>query len=418
MFPRMAHKRKAPKFTHCKVTFTTHPSAPWRVSYPVEIDGTTRRKRRMFSTEEKAMDFAQEHERDVSDHGVRFGSITAEARRAFDFYRDARADLEGEEIEVPSFELLVMSAVADLRQRHADRQRNRMSIAEAVAAFLDYKRTRIGGRHHEGLTGQLGRFAKGFGTTPLDKVTAAEIERWICEIPRLGPVSRNKLRKSLKSLFAYGCATSRAWCGYNPLSDIDKETVPTRIPESYTPAETAAILKAALEMDSPALPELALGFFSGLRPTEIMALDLSAIDFASDEFRTPLHHANGEETKTGTRMAPLTPACKAWLLAQPRRTGKACTYEGQGLSVEIRAILAAAKVRAIYDGRRHSFISYRTAETRDVARVADECGNSPNIIKKHYRDIVTSAAAERYFAIRPPAKAENVTSIEEGRASA
>ena len=372
----------------------------------------------MFSTEQKATDFAEEHERDVSNHGVRFGSITAEARRAFDFYRDARADLEGEEIEVPSFEMLVMSAVADLRQRHADRQRNRMSIADAVAAFLDYKLTRIGGRHYEGLKGQLGRFAKAFGTTPLDKLTAAEIERWICEIPRLGPVSRNKLRKSLKALFAYGCATSRAWCAHNPLCDIEKETVPTKIPESYTPVETAAILQAALEMDSPALPELALGFFSGLRPTEIMALDLSAIDFASDEFRTPHHHANGEKTKTGTRMAPLTPACKAWLLAQPRRTGKACTYDGQGLSVEIRAILAAAKVRAIYDGRRHSFISYRCASIRDVAKVADECGNSPNIIKKNYRDIVTTAAAANYFAIRPEAAAENVTGIEAGRASA
>jgi hypothetical protein len=53
-----------------------------------------------------------------------------------------------------------------------------------------------------------------------------------------------------------------------------------------------------------------------------------------------------------------------------------------------------------------------------VARVADEAGNSPNTIKKHYRDIVTSAAAAKYFAIRPEAKADNVTSIEAGRASA
>lgn len=418
MFLRMANKRKASKFTHCKVTLTTHPSAPWRVSYPVEIEGTIRRKRRMFSTEQKAMDFAAEHERDVSDHGVRFGSITAEARRAFDYYRDARAELEGDDIEAPSFEMLVMSAVADLRQRHADRQRNRMTIAEAVASFLDYKRTRIGERHLEGLTGQLGRFAKAFGTAPLDKVTGAEIEGWVCKIPRLGPVSRNKLRKSLKSLFAYGCDTSPAWCDRNPIAKIGKEKEPSKIPESYTPEETAAILQTALDMNSPAFPELVLGFFSGLRPTEIMALDLSIIDFASDEFRTPLHHANGEETKTGARMAPLTPACKAWLLAQPRRTGKACTYDGQGLSMEIRTILAAAKVKTIYDGRRHSFVSYRCAAIRDVAKVADECGNSPNVIKKNYRNIVTAAAAERYFAIRPEAKAENVMSIEDGRASA
>jgi hypothetical protein len=75
-------------------------------------------------------------------------------------------------------------------------------------------------------------------------------------------------------------------------------------------------------------------------------------------------------------------------------------------------------VKGISDGRRHSFISYRCAEIRDVARVADECGNSPNIIKKHYRQLVTGEAAERYFSIRPAAPVENVTSIEQGRASA
>lgn len=414
----MANKRKAPTFTHCKVVKTSHPSAPWRVSYPVEIDGKSVRKRRTFSTEAKALGFAIEHERDVADHGVRFGSITAEARRAFDFYRDARADLEGEEIDVPSFETLVMSAVSDLRQRHADRQRLRVTVAEAVETFLEYKRTRIGGRHHEGLSGQLKRFAKSFGTDPLDKVSAAEIESWICKIPGLGPVSRNKLRKSLKSLYAYGCLKAQSWCSHNPLGDIEKEVEPKKAPKAYSVEETTAILQAALMMESPALIELILGFFSGLRPTEIMALDLEVIDFAADEFRTPLHHADGQGTKTGTRMAPLTPACKAWLLAQPRRTGKACTYDGQGLSVEIRAILAVAKVNPIYDGRRHSFISYRCAAIRDVARVADECGNSPNIIKKSYRDIVNAAAAEKYFAIRPPAPAENVTAISEGRASA
>ena len=76
------------------------------------------------------------------------------------------------------------------------------------------------------------------------------------------------------------------------------------------------------------------------------------------------------------------------------------------------------KVAGIYDGPRHSFITFRTAEIRDVARVSDECGNSPNIIRKHYREIVTAAAAERYFRIRPAAIAENITDIEEGKKSA
>jgi hypothetical protein len=85
----------------------------------------------------------------------------------------------------------------------------------------------------------------------------------------------------------------------------------------------------------------------------------------------------------------------------------------------MRAILTAAKVTGIYDGARHSFISYRTAETRDVARVADECGNSVGIIKRHYRELVTTAAAKGFFAIRPEkVRKSKITNIETGRKTA
>jgi hypothetical protein len=50
----MAKKPKSPQFVACKIVITSHPKAPWRVSFPVEENGVTRRKRRMFSTEEKA----------------------------------------------------------------------------------------------------------------------------------------------------------------------------------------------------------------------------------------------------------------------------------------------------------------------------------------------------------------------------
>jgi hypothetical protein len=225
----MAKKPKSPQFVACKIVITSHPKAPWRVSFPVEENGVTRRKRRMFSTEEKALAFAIGHEKEVADHGVRFGSVTAEAR----------------------------------------------------------------------------------------------------------------------------------------------------------------------------------------------ALDLSVINFDSDGFRTPAFHPTGEPTKTGARVAPLTAACKAWLGSQTRRTGLAWDDTPEEYQIEMRAVLEAAGVKGIYDGARHSFISYRTAEIRDVARAADECGNSPNVIKKHYREIVTGEAAKKFFSIRPVKRGKSkITNIESRRASA
>ena len=415
----MAKKVKQPQFTHCKVVITSHPKAPWRVSYPVEENGVTRRKRRMFSTEQKALDFAAGHERDVIDHGVRFGSITAEARRAFDFYRDARHDLRADGIEPPTFETLVANAVARLRKDHADRQRNRMTIAEGVEAFLAYKKVRVGERHLCGLKGHLVRFAKAFGTDHVDALTSETIEAWILGLPGLSAVTRNKHRTSLKAFYAFAAAKGQKWCEHSPLGDLTKERVVTKEPRAYSPADVAKIMQAAVTLASPILPALVLGLFSGLRPSEARALDLGTINFDSVGFRTPAFHRTGEPTKTGARVAPLTPACKAWMASQTRRTGFAWEGSEEEYQTEMRGVLEAAGVKGIYDGARHSFISYRTAEIRDVARVADECGNSPNVIKKHYREIVTTEAAKKFFAIRPAKRGKSkITNIETGRKTA
>jgi hypothetical protein len=55
-----------------------------------------------------------------------------------------------------------------------------------------------------------------------------------------------------------------------------------------------------------------------------------------------------------------------------------------------------------HNALRHSFISYRVADIQNVAQVALEAGNSPQMIFKHYRELVRPAAAKEWFAIVPP----------------
>jgi hypothetical protein len=61
-----------------------------------------------------------------------------------------------------------------------------------------------------------------------------------------------------------------------------------------------------------------------------------------------------------------------------------------------------------HNGLRHSFISYRVAQTQNVPQVALEAGNSPQMIFQHYRELVRPAEAERWFAIVPIMKATPV----------
>jgi hypothetical protein len=51
---------------------------------------------------------------------------------------------------------------------------------------------------------------------------------------------------------------------------------------------------------------------------------------------------------------------------------------------------------------RHSYISYRVAQTGDVPRTALESGNSPEVIFRHYHELVDKEAAEAWFGIMPP----------------
>ena len=194
------------------------------------------------------------------------------------------------------------------------------------------------------------------------------------------------------------------------MTDLEPEQVTTGEPEAYTATDTALIMQAALDHKPDLLPVLALGFFAGLRVSEALGIDLGKIAADVEEFRVT--------GKTGPRLAPLTDSCKAWLFSQDRRKGKAWTQSPRTLVSEMQALFAVAGVNQIANGARHSFISYRCAEGRDTARVADECGNSVGTIKAHYRQLVTTAAATKYFAIRPAAIAANVTTIEAGRASA
>jgi hypothetical protein len=57
---------------------------------------------------------------------------------------------------------------------------------------------------------------------------------------------------------------------------------------------------------------------------------------------------------------------------------------------------------------RHSFITYRVADTQDINRVALEAGNSPQMIFRHYRELATPEQARSWFAIKPDAASKVV----------
>lgn len=403
----MARPKKRPVLTHCKVVLTAH-SSPWRVWYDTEDDtGKKSRASKRFSDEDAAWAFAEEKDLEISNHGARFGDIPPEARRCFDAYRDRVSELADKGITLPPFEELVADAIRRIVADHEAAQKQRTTVADAVDAFNAYKKTRVGDRQAQDYRTRTKRFALTFGTTPVDEITADGVESWLDGLRSrqeqpLGTISRNNLRTTITTFLEF--CRKRGWCAANVMDDVEREKVTEKELLAYSPDETRKILLAALAMKSPALPSLALGFFSGLRVSETLHINLGRIDLASTEFRVSV-------SKTGPRMAPLLPAGAAWLAACPR-TGMAWDGSIYDLMREVRKVREAAKIRRIANGPRHSFITYRAAVIRDVGRVADECGNSAQMVADNYRAIVPESVGIAYFDdIRPPAECGEIIEL-------
>jgi len=107
---------------------------------------------------------------------------------------------------------------------------------------------------------------------------------------------------------------------------------------------------------------------------------------------------------------PIQPNLAAWLADYAKQSGLIWKGNENDLQDARAATVKASGVKWKDNGCRHSFISYRLAEIQNAAQVALEAGNSPNVVFKHYRELVKPADAVKWFAVSPEQPA-NVTSL-------
>ena len=159
------------------------------------------------------------------------------------------------------------------------------------------------------------------------------------------------------------------------------------------------LLTALLSHADPLLvPYLALGAFAGIRRAELLRLQWSDITGQPAYIRV-----RGEIAKTKSkRIIPVSANLDDWLRPWYRPTGKVIPDNVQWkLRHLIKAACEKAGVPWKLNALRHSFASYRLAQLGDAARTALEMGNSPNVIFKHYRELVTAEQSAAYWSIKP-----------------
>ena len=203
------------------------------------------------------------------------------------------------------------------------------------------------------------------------------------------------------------------------------------------------------------VPFVTIGAFAGIRHAEIQRLDWRDIQFDAG-----IVEIRAAKAKTASRRTvPLLDNLRAWLEPQRQAEGLVCVYRNVANEIDdlvqkvnearrqawatannvteeamneadtrARKVLAdlrkknkqrlkcgerpplAAETAADegwtafgwkHNALRHSFISYRVAETQDVAKVSLEAGNLPQMIFKHYRELVRPAEVKAWFALAP-----------------
>jgi integrase len=259
----------------------------------------------------------------------------------------------------------------------------------------------------------LEKFNKAF-QCPIGSVTGNQIDEWLRSLG-VAPRTRNNLRNSVQTLFNFAKARRYLPRDHDELASVAVAKDNGGAIEIFTPTELGELLAQAPDI---LVPFLALGAFAGIRHAEVLRLDWRDIHFDDG-----LIEVRANKAKTASRrLIPLADNLRAWLEDYRETSGLVCSSKNVAKQIcqivrqvnaerKAKRKMAGLKTRRKDDDSwlfkwkhnalRHSYISYRVAQTQDVAKVSLEAGNSPQMIFKHYRELVRPKDAEAWFNIKP-----------------
>lgn len=267
-------------------------------------------------------------------------------------------------------------------------------VPEVLNLLLEVKKSDGASNDHlKDLKYRCGRFAKSFAVD-ISSVTTGDVQTFLDGLG-LSKQSKKNFRTTLHSLFEFAEARGFIFKGGNPVVATEAVKVQNgNAIQIFTVEEITKLLKNA---SRELVPVLAIGAFAGLRATEIERLEWKDIDSASG-----LIHISADNAKTRSRrLVPLLPNLVQWLKDYSGKTGRIWKGNENDLYFARGETVKAAGVPWKDNGLRHSFISYRLADIQDAAKTALEAGNSPDMVFKHYRELVKPDQARAWFEITP-----------------
>ena len=302
-----------------------------------------------------------------------------------------------------------------IRAMHEKKEKQQAPfVYKAVGQFLEAKSDRNGGKGNKKLSNKTLQELKSVGGIIVDtwkykrvsEVTGEMIKSYLNKTKTAkgkhftNQTKLNRLTK-IKQFFNYCMEKPREWVKENPCDGITI-TAESKEVEILANSQVLALLEAAMKekesVKAMMIPYLALGLFAGLRPEEAQKMRWEWIEQLEEEkgivqVKVPA----GISKISESRYAELLEA--GWNLIKPyiKQSGPIGWSRRAFRRIRDKAGFAGLEWPA--DCIRHTYASNWLALHKERSHLAEIMGNSPAIIRRHYKRAIPIKDAEIYFKI-------------------
>jgi|ERR1700733_6241016 len=269
-------------------------------------------------------------------------------------------------------------------------------VTELLTVWVDDKRTGVKQLRPisiAAIKSYSALFKEFFGNKRIIEITSETIEAYLKSKETSPQTKKNNLRY-MQNFFNW--AIKKKLHNENPAEYwLTQIVIPKKTIGFYSVEQCKEIMKIVMKPENKdILAYYALGLFAGIRPDELEKMTWKNILFETKEI-----FISSDISKTkADRQFEMSPTLFTWLnYCKDIRP----LIPKKNLRRSKNKVMGKISFSAIADGLRHTFATFHFAENRNYEKLRSIMGNSPNIIEKHYKGIISVNQIAGFNAITP-----------------